>query len=172
MPTSPKTTEQKLYEIREFVELINKLNYRRNSENKILGGLNEQKGAPNFMLDQKAGAGFVEKYDLVPGKELYDGYIKKLEDVKFQEMTTEQKQMVLLILCAGIFYGDYEYLRGMEKLSDQQKVALDLMAQDVDKVKNNIVPILNRINTNGRDENLKRMYHNTFDMYSMILIVN
>lgn len=166
-PTPRVTTDQKLQHIHAFIKRGSALEKQLSDENITLNGLNEQKSAlDNFTLYESTGADLLEKYDLVPGTDLYK-IIAELKEIEFDKMTPNQKQMILLILYTGIFEGVYELFdaRPKSKLSYQQCVALYLMGQDVEKLKTNIVPVLNKIETTGVDSELEQKFHGTFDAY-------
>ena len=162
------STDQKLQHIHAFIKQGSALEKQLSDENITLSGLKEQKSAlDNFTLYESTGADLLEKYDLVPGTDLYK-IIAKLKEIEFDKMTPNQKQMVLLILYTGIFEGVYELFdaRPKSKLSSQQTVALSLMGQDVEKLKTNIVPVLNKIETTGVDSELEQRFRETFDVYN------
>ena len=158
------TPEQKAQKIADFTRRGMALDKQIRDEYITLDGINRQRSSRNFILSENAGKGFAEKYDLVPGTDLY-GIIEQLQKIEFENMTDQQKQMVMLILFYGIFAGVYQTFLDRTDLSDQQNVALNMVGQDVDKVKTNIVPVLRGIEEKGVDEKLEKRFHNTFDVY-------
>jgi len=162
------TTKKKLQHIHDFVNQGPALEKQLSDEYITLNGLNEQKSAlDNFTLYENTGAGLLEKYDMVPGTDLYN-IIVKLKEIEFDKLTQNQKKMILLILYMGIFEGVYELFAGRDqsRLSNQQRVALNLMGQDVEKIKTNIVPVLNKIEKTGGDAELEKKFHQIFDAYA------
>ena len=163
-PAEKEIAEQKAQQISTFTKRGATLEKQLSDEYITLNGIDRQISSHNFVLSENAGKNFAEKYDLVPGNELYN-IMEDLKKIEFENMTERQKQMVMLILFYGIFMGVYQTFLDMPALSIQQNVALNMMGQDVNKVKSNIVPVLQGIEKNGVDEKLKKRFHDTFDVY-------
>ena len=87
---------------------------------------------------------FAEKYSMdINGS--VGQYIEKLNNIKYAKMTLQQKQMVLTILFAGLFYGAYEYfsdIKDQGKFNAEESSAIDVMGEYVDWVEQRIGPAL------------------------------
>ena len=154
-PAKKDTAETKAQQISAFTKRGAALEKQLSDEYITLNGIDRQRSSRNFVLSENAGKSFAGKYDLVQGTELYS-IMEDLKKIEFDKMTETQKQMVMLILFYGIFAGVYQTFLDMPALSVQQNVALNMMGQDIDKVKSNIVPILRGIEENGVDEKLEK----------------
>lgn len=150
--------------------VIDTANLNKKATKFDLHKLQEQQQSVNFTPRENAGADFLEKYDMVPGTLLYAFFIKPLSNIKFDDMTYQQKQMVMLIFCAGLFYGWFERindeLHAHKDTSAEQFVALDLMAQDVDMVHKNLISTLKEIEKNGVSKKTKQDYETHFSTYA------
>ncbi len=113
---------------------------------------------------------FAEKYSMdINGS--VGQYIEKLNNIKYAKMTLQQKQMVLTILFAGLFYGAYEYFSDIKeqgKFSAEENSDIDVIGQDVEWVKQHIVPALECLDKGNNSINLYREFNSKrSDMYRL-----
>ncbi len=113
---------------------------------------------------------FAEKYSMdINGS--VGQYIEKLNNIKYAKMTLQQKQMVLTILFAGLFYGAYEYfsdIKDQGKFNAEENSDIDVIGQDVEWVKQHIVPALEYLDKGNNSINLYREFNSKrSDMYRL-----
>ena len=88
------TPEQKAQKIADFTRRGMALDKQIRDEYITLDGIDRQRSSRNFVLSENAGKSFVEKYDLVPGTDLY-GIIEQLQKIEF-DVTPEMTQVLPL----------------------------------------------------------------------------
>ncbi|MCR4918179.1 MAG: hypothetical protein K5912_04555 [Alphaproteobacteria bacterium] len=103
------------------------------------------------LVDGDSGKELTEKYGMHPngkiGKFIDVLAATNLEGLEYEQYVPKSN-MIVLITLAGILFGEYECLKDKEKsFSNVEKVALGMLGEDVDWVKENIVPALNILNT-------------------------
>lgn len=107
---------------------------------------------------------FAEKYSMdINGS--VGLYIEKLNNIKYAKMTLQQKQMVLTILFAGLFYGAYECFSDIKeqgKFNAEESSAIDVMGEYVEWVKQRIVPALECLDAGNNSITFYKEFRNKY----------
>ncbi|MBO7509001.1 MAG: hypothetical protein J6T57_01870 [Alphaproteobacteria bacterium] len=161
---------QKIDNLRLLVEFLTKQleNYDRASSNAhYTFALDEnteaRKEFSKALVDNDSGRELAEKYDMHPNGKI-GKYIDTLAATNLADLECEQfvpkSNMVVLIALSGVLFGEYECLNDQkEKFSNVERVALDMLGEDVDWVKENIVSALNILNAKQGYEMYPKVGH-------------
>lgn len=108
---------------------------------------------------------FAEKYSMDINGDV-GIYIERLNNIKYAKMTLQQKQMVLTILFAGLFYGAYECfsdIKDQGKFNAEESSAIDVMGEYVEWVKQRIVPALECLDAGNNSITFYKEYRNKYN---------
>ena len=136
---------------------------------------NEHKGRNDIaglLLSANTGKKLATKYDMVPGTELWK-HIESLSLVakKNEEYSPRQARQVLFVFYIAIFYGIYEFLKDLDNKKEFtffEKKAMEMMSNDADYMRKNIVETLSKMDTDDA-EILDEIYgglHKRFENYT------